>query len=260
MEKNELREITNKIIENADEPDIFINELQELFKELIDKKTSKNYIRLIPDTGKFYGVPKPMLWVIAAEINKYIQKNPQKAKIMLHSLWDEESYEARQIAGKSLEKFGPKHPEICLDFISYALPGLNNWSLCDSLGIYAVEPLLFLDPQIVLPLSESCVKSNNIWIRRFGVVILRGYRKIKITPEVFALIDRVMEDEEKDVKKAVSWVLRMITPNNSDEVANYLVKWAKKNPNKDTKWIIKDGMKKLPKEKQAEILTLLVNN
>lgn len=257
MERDELQEISNKLLENVDEPDVFINKLQELFKLLIDEKTAKNYIRLIPDTGKFYGVPKPKLWIIASQISKFIQKNPEKAEKLIYPLWNEESYEARQIAGKSLEKFGPKHPEICLNFISYALPGLNNWSICDSLGIYAVEPLLFLDPQLVLPLSKTCIKSDELWTRRFGVVILRGYRKIKITPEVFALLDKVMVDEEKDVKKAVSWILRMVTKSNGDEVADYLIRWAKNDPNKDTKWIIKDGMKKLPQEKQDEIRDLI---
>jgi 3-methyladenine DNA glycosylase AlkD len=257
MEKDQLRATANKMLENADEPHVFISALQELLKSLVDEKTAKNYIRLIPDTGKFYGVPKPILWVIAAEISKFIRKNPQKAEGLIYSLWDEGSYETKQIAGKSLEKFGPKHPEITLDFISYALPGLNNWSICDSLGIYAVEPLLFLDPQLILPLSENCIKSDEKWIRRFGVVSLRGYRKLKISDEVFSLLDRVMVDEEKDVKKAVSWIFRIITPNHHDEVVDYLTKWASSNPVKVTQWIIKDGMKKLSGDEQKKILKIM---
>jgi len=63
-----------------------------------------------------------------------------------------------------------------------------------------------------------------------------------------------MEDKDKDIKKAVSWVLREITKKNPDDVAEFLTRWAKANPSKDTKWIIKDGMKKLPKKMQDEVL------
>jgi hypothetical protein len=35
------------------------------------------------------------------------------------------------------------------------------------------------------------------------------------------------------------------------------MKWAKANPCKDAKWIIKDGMKKLRSNKQKEILKLM---
>lgn len=257
MKNPEIREKTQKILINVEDKSIFITSLQELLRSLKDEKTTKNFKRLVLDTGKFYGVPKPALWVIAGEIGKFIQKNPTKALELLTVLWGEGSYEARQIAGKSVEKFGSKHPKITLDFVYSALPDINNWSLCDSFSIYAVEPVLFTNPEMVLKLSERCINSDNTMIRRFGVINLRGYRKLKITDRVFAIFDKVMEDEEKDVKKAVSFIFRMITPNNHDEVLCYMTQWASLETSKDTKWIIKDGMKKLSKEEQADLLALI---
>lgn len=67
----------------------------------------------------------------------------------------------------------------------------------------------------------------------------------------------VMEDEERDVKKAVSWILREITKGNPNEVSEFLVKWSKANPSKDARWIIENGMKKLSNDKQSKILGLL---
>ena len=173
---------------------------------------------------------------------------------MLETIWDEGSFESRQIAGKSLEKFGPKNPKICLDFISSVLPDLDNWANCDNLAMCGVEPIVYSSPELVLPLSEKWIEDENKWIRRFGVVSLRGYKKVQITDKVFKILDLVMEDKDKDIKKAVSWVLREITKKNPDDVAKFLIRWAKANPSKDTKWIIKDGMKKLPKKMQDEVL------
>lgn len=89
------------------------------------------------------------------------------------------------------------------------------------------------------------------------MVSLRGYKRVKTTDKSFKILDIVMEDNEKDIKKAVSWILREITKKNPDEVAEFLTKWAKANPNKDTTWIIKDGMKKLTTTKQEAILESL---
>lgn len=36
------------------------------------------------------------------------------------------------------------------------------------------------------------------------MVTLRGYKRIQITDKVFEILDLAMEDNEKDVKKAVS--------------------------------------------------------
>jgi len=109
----------------------------------VDTEATKNYKRIIPDTGKFYGVPKPILWVIASEIKKFIRREPEKAQGLLETIWAEGSYEAKQITGKSLEKFGPQNPVICLDFISSILPDLDNWSVCDSLAMYGIEPIVY---------------------------------------------------------------------------------------------------------------------
>ena len=111
--------------------------------------------------------------------------------------------------------------------------------------MYGIEPIVHSNPQLVLQLSEKWIKDKNKWIRRFAVVTLRGYKRIQITDKVLGILNSVMKEDEPDVKKAVSWILREITKKNPDEVAKFLMKSAKSSPSKDTKWIIKDGIKKL---------------
>ena len=257
MNKTLIQNRTREVLGKADKPKDFTKELQEFLKSFVDREATKNYQRIIPDTGKFYGVPIPTLRVIAAEIGKIIQKEVTKAQLLLETIWNESSFEARQIAGKSLEKFGPKNPKICLDFISSVLPDIDNWANCDNLAMCGVEPIVYQSPELVLPLSEKWIKDENKWIRRFGVVSLRGYKRIQITDKVFGILDLIMEDKDKDIKKAVSWILREITKKNPGKVARFLMKWAKANPSKDAKWVIKDGMKKLSTNEQEEILDLL---
>ena len=257
MDKSQIRKRTKELLEKAEKPKEFTEGLQELLKSYVDRDATKNYQRIIPDTGKFFGVPLPILRVVAAEIGIFIPKEPTEALSLLETIWNEGSFEARQIAGKCLEKFGPKNPEICLDFVSSVLHDLDNWAVCDNLAMFGVEPIVYSNPELVLPLSEKWIKSENKWIRRFGVVTLRGYKKVQTTKEVFEILDLVMGDNEKDIKKAVSWILREITKKNPAEVAEFLTRWAKANPGKDARGVIKDGMKKLPKEKQIGILAIL---
>ncbi len=257
MDKLQIQNETKQLLEKAEQPKEFTKGLQELLKSYVDKEATKNYQRIIPDTGEFYGVPFPILRAMAAEIGKSIQKEPMKAEELLKIIWNEGSFEARQIAGKSLEKFGPKNPEICLDFVSLVLPDLDNWAVCDNLAMFGIEPIVYFKPGLVLPHSEKWIKNNDKWIRRFGIVTLRGYKRVKTTDKVFELLDIAMKDNEKDIKKAASWVLRELTKKNPDEVAEFLTKWAEANPTKDTRWIIKDGMKKLNSNQQKKILGLL---
>ncbi len=254
---NEIRERTNKLLEKADKPEEFTKDLQELLKFYADREATKNYLRIIPETGKFYGVPIPVLRIIAAEFGKFIRKEPAKAKFLLETIWNDGSFEARQIAGKCMEKFAPENPKICLDFISSALPELDNWAVCDNLAMFGVKPIVCQNPELVLPLSEKWIKDENKWVRRFGAVSLLGYKKVKTTDKVFKILDMVMEDEDKDVKKAFSWILRELTKKNPEGVVKFLTKCAKANPRKDTRWIIKDGMKKLSEDEQEKLKILI---
>ena len=197
------------------------------------------------------------MWIIAAEIGKHIQEEPEKAEELLKIVWVEGTYEAKQIAGRSLEKYGPKYPRICLDFVTSVLHELDNWSVCDCLAMYGVEPVVYTNPEFVLPLSEKWIQSADKWVRRFGVVTLLGYKRLQATEKVFELLDMVMDDKERDVRKAVAWILREITKANPDMVAEFLAKQAQTFLSKDKKRIIKDGMKKLNDNDQRRIIELL---
>ena len=73
MDKSQIQKRTKELLEKTDNPKEFTRGLQELLKSYVDREATKNYQRIIPDTGKFFGVPLPILRVIAAEIGKFIQ-------------------------------------------------------------------------------------------------------------------------------------------------------------------------------------------
>lgn len=70
--------------------------------------------------------------------------------------------------------------------------------------MYGIEPIVYSHPELVLPLSEKWIQSTDKWIRRFGVVTLLGYKRVKTSKKVFELLNMVMEDKERDVRKAVA--------------------------------------------------------
>lgn len=112
MDKPAVRRQTKEVLEVSEKPTNFTRSLQKLLGSYADEKATRNYQRIIPETGKFHGVPKPILRLIAAEIGQFIQQKPTGALALLRVIWGEGSFEAKQIAGMSLEKFGPKYTSI----------------------------------------------------------------------------------------------------------------------------------------------------
>ena len=62
-----------------------------------------------------------------------------------------------------------------------------------------------------------------------------------------------MQDQDENVKKKVSWALRVISKYYPLEVYDFIKKWNTIN-NKNTKWIIKNVMKLYNKNNNAYIL------
>ncbi|MCK4731620.1 MAG: hypothetical protein KAT65_04095 [Methanophagales archaeon] len=79
MDKSQIQKRTKELLEKAETPKEFTKGLQELLKSYVDRDATKNYQRIIPDTGKFFGVPLPILRVVAAEIGKFIREEPAEA-------------------------------------------------------------------------------------------------------------------------------------------------------------------------------------
>ncbi len=257
MDRKEIKIRVNDILECVKHNSQCIGKFKGLFQVISKDEKGRNYDRVIPNKEKSYGVSIPTLRIIASEIGRFILRYPEFTSDLLFALWNEGSFESRQIVGKSLERFGPKFPDITLKIISAIVDGIDNWAVCDNLAMFGVEPVASKNHDLVLPLSESWIRSENKWIRRFGVVTLRCYKKLNVTWKVFEILGLVMDDDETDVRKAVAWILREISKANENEVAEFLIKWAKQGQSKNTRWIIKSALKKLTEKHQKQIMSLL---
>jgi 3-methyladenine DNA glycosylase AlkD len=70
---------------------------------------------------------------------------------------------------------------------------------------------------------QEWIKSENKWIRRLAAATLTAYiRKRKTDSEIcLHLLDKVMKEKDKDVKKAIGWALREITKKDSKSVFDF---------------------------------------
>jgi len=104
---------------------------------------------------------------------------------------------------------------------------VDNWGSCDALAkIYT--KILEVIPDDVLPQLEKWNKSNNPWDRRQSVVSLLYFsRTKKVTlpfDTIIKLINRVLNDKEYYVQKAVGWSLKELYQVYPKETLKYLGK------------------------------------
>lgn len=256
MTKEQIQKRAVGLVEKINEPEEFVEELHSLLHSFGGEKAKAGIQRFIPGVGKTFGTSLPVLRIISNEIGKFGKKNPEKVLPLLRQLWQNGSREERIIVAKVLEKSGGADYRASLALISSFLSDISDWEACDQLACFGMKPLVSAHPEEVLPLCERWVRDKNKWIRRFGVVSLVSLVRKQVQGKALGIIGLLMEEEDQDVKKAVAWILREATKGEPEMVYGFLKKWAKRD-DKNTRWIIKDGMKKLSREKQDEIIAVL---
>ncbi len=257
MDKQALRQASAELAGKLSQPEEFVAGLHRLLEARVDEKAFANYRRIIPEMGTTFGTSLPVLRVIAAEIARQGKKEPQSVLPMLKTLWDNGSFEERQIVGKVMERMAKKYPAKCLALVPGFLPALDNWANCDNLACFGMEAITLQMTDEVLSLCEQWVRDEKKWIRRFGVVVLRAFAKADLPEQAFEILGQVMTDRDSDVKKGVAWILRDLSKRHPARVFEFLPGWAQSNPNRDTVWIIKNGMKKLPVDQQQQLIEVV---
>lgn len=247
MDKTTIQRRIQKLSSQLCRPQQLTRELEALLESLKEEKAAANYKKIIPKMVKSFGVPKPVLDVIAQEISRLGQKSPQSTLKLLKTLWQKGSFEERTITAKILSQIGKKIPEESLNLIGSFLKNIDNWSICDVLATQGLRGIMATHRDRILDLASECTKNEGKWIKRFGVatiVEVAHNKSLEIPKEVFDIVKPLMATEDPDVKKAIAWALREISKREPKMVKNFLKDY-QNSQDKNTRWIVREGSNKL---------------
>jgi 3-methyladenine DNA glycosylase AlkD len=199
--------------------------------------------------------PTPLLISTGKELGKMLIKD-EWGFSRLMDLWKKGGRDEKLIVILALRELLKKDYESSKYFVINIVDDIPDWEVCDQLAVRVVASLAVKKRDDMFFLMHNWVKSENKWARRLAAATLTAYiRKRKEDSGIcLRLLDEMMREEDKDVKKAIGWALREITKKDPEAVFKFLQKWAKQD--KNARSIIRDGMKELPKERQDEIKSL----
>jgi 3-methyladenine DNA glycosylase AlkD len=238
-------------------------EIAKFIYDELKKGDIKSIISLISKeleeekTGKLQITKTPLLNSIGQELGKLLIKEDWKFERLME-MWKEGKRDERLIVISALDKVSKKDYENSKQFVLNVLEDISDWKICDQLALRVIVNLAVQNQKETFSLMHEWIKSKNKWIRRLAVTTIPPYIRAEKTESkvCLELLDEAMKEEDKDVKKAIGWALREVTKKNPKSVFEFLKNWAKVD-DKNTKWIIKEGMKKLVRKEQEKLESLL---
>jgi len=249
-----------------DLPDLveLLRVIEQVFISLgVDPKYVEGMRMAVPGAGNLYGVKVPQLRKLSKEIiNKYGKRN-EPIRNIAEACWSEGSREHELVAlfllaGIPLTPF--ERWKVGVRF----LPDVKNWESCDQLCMALLGQALAEDPQYMNTL-ETWVEHENFWTRRAALVAPVYLRRAKYLPEVTDDLDRrtlemaarLLNDEEKYIRKAVDWTVREVLKRNYEMGFEWLKIQTQSNPSRIARSTLRLASKKLAVEDQTSFLTLL---
>jgi len=179
-----------------------LSSIQNKLREKSDQVSIEAFKKLVPRTQKIYGVKTPELNLIAKEF-----KNDGFS--LVAELWTSGALEEKIIAIKILEQIGHKDVNQTLSLVKKFSNGIDNWAVCDGLGMQALKGVRKTNAELIFQLAEVYNKSKDPWQRRLSLVMVEWYtRDPAYHTRIKRLINALKSDEEYYVKKAIQWIDR----------------------------------------------------
>jgi 3-methyladenine DNA glycosylase AlkD len=133
-----------------------------------------------------------------------------------------------------------------------------TWEDADQFAMYALEPVVRREPETWLPAVEPWLTEKNKWVRRAGITVIGrlAMKQPALAPRCLELAERLLLDQELDVKRAVSFAIRLTARGDTAAVCSFL---ARHVPPQDpaATWVLCDAIRSMGKKLLPEFATLV---
>lgn len=177
-----------------------LKEIQEILRSAGEKRNIEFFQKMVPGEQKIYGVKTPVL-------NELAKKYKEGSFDLAEHLWNSAALEEKIIAIKILEKTGKTDPARLLKLFKQFSKQIDNWAVCDGLGMQFLRSIVKTHPEQIFELSRKLNYSKDPWQRRLSLVMVEWYTRDGTKhKEIKQLVKNLESDKEYYVKKAVVWI------------------------------------------------------
>jgi 3-methyladenine DNA glycosylase AlkD len=204
------------------------------------------------------GIPVPVLKSIGKAIAKAAKRNVPGYQPLARLLWDEFGREGRVVAAIALGAMELVEPSRIVILLKELCRTCITWEDADRLAMDALEPIVRKEPDDWIGVIEPWLVDESKWVRRAGVTVLARLpmKHSYLTERCLELIEPLLHDEEVDVRKAVSFAIRLSVRGKLKPVKEFL---ERNVPPEDpaATWVLCDAIRNMTKKFLPEFAHLL---
>jgi 3-methyladenine DNA glycosylase AlkD len=173
-------------------------------------------------------------------------------------LWDEYGREGRIVSVHILGPMELAEPGKIEPLVMDLCRTCISWEDADQLAMNALEPIVRKKPEQWLDAIQAWLVDENKWVRRAGVTVV-GRLPMKqpvYTVRCLEMTEQLLWDDELDVKRAVSFAIRLCARGETGPVVDFLNRHVPPADPAAT-WVLCDAIRSMAKKLLPEFAPLL---
>ncbi|MCJ7621517.1 MAG: DNA alkylation repair protein [Anaerolineae bacterium] len=204
------------------------------------------------------GVPVLALDEIGKEIGKVARKRVDDFLPLARRLWEEYGREGRLVASTFLGPMELAAPEMVMPVIEEMARTCATWEDCDQLAMRALEPVVRKEPEDYLSTMKHWIEDANKWVRRAGITVVARLpmKRPEYTEICLGLVEPALGDDDLDVRRAVSFAVRMGARGEPEAVVGFIKRQAHRTDAASI-WVLCDAMRSMTKKLLPQFKELL---
>jgi len=204
------------------------------------------------------GIPVPVLKSIGKEISKAARGQVDAYIPLLQLLWSDYGREGRVVALIPLGTLEMVFPEKIIPLLKEMCRTCLTWEDVDRLAMDALEPIVRKEPDKWLGEVEQWLGNENKWIRRAGVIVIGRLplKQPQYASKCLGLIEPLLDEEDDDVRKAVSFAIRLVAWGEISPVHEFLLQHIPPEHSTAT-WVLCDVIRSMANRYLPEFVDLL---
>ena len=204
------------------------------------------------------GIPVPVLKSIGKGIGKNARRRVDDFLPLVQLLWNEYGREGRVVAVIPLGAMELVDPERIVPLLRDMCRTCLTWEDADRFAMDALEPIVRKKPEDWLHAVEPWLEDESKWVRRASVTVVGRLpmKRPEYAAHALVLIERLLHDDETDVKKAVSFAIRLAARGDTSAVHAFLSRHVPAEDPAAT-WVLCDAVRSMTKSYLPEFSDLL---
>ncbi len=202
--------------------DNYLNPLTEAIRNAANPVEAEKHSKYLKNKFVCLGVKTPAKNdILKIHFAKFGKPEKSKMNAYVRFLYDMPEREFHHIAINLYEKIAKKLEIDDVEIIEYMIVTNSWWDSVDTvLRLHRVYFALF--PEQIRPVTERWIESDNIWLKRSALLFQLHLRKKTDEKLLFDYIQRVHDEKEFFIQKAIGWALRQYSRENPKSVEKFV--------------------------------------